>query len=83
LPIHPAVQTNFGRGLELALSGGEDYELLFTGSAEVVDKVKRAASCLVTVIGEIAVGKPEITLIDSQGNPFNLGKAGWEHFVTR
>ena len=31
VPIHPAAKANFGdRSRELALSGGEDYELLFT-----------------------------------------------------
>ncbi|MBA7494072.1 Thiamine-monophosphate kinase [subsurface metagenome] len=84
LPVLPAVKTNFAdKSLELAISGGEDYELLFTGSSEVINKVKRAASCPITIIGEVVAGKPEITLIDSRGNPFNLGKAGWEHFVTR
>ena len=83
VPIQPTVKTNFGGGLELALAGGEDYELLFTASSDLIDKVKSAASCPVTVIGEIVTGKPEVTLIDSQGNPFNLGKAGWEHFATR
>ena len=85
VPIQPAVKANFGaQSLELALSGGEDYELLFTASAEVIGAVKRAASCPITVIGEVVAGKiGEITLVDSQGNPFNLPKAGWEHFATR
>jgi len=85
VPIQPAVRANFGdRALELALSGGEDYELLFTGSAEVIDKVRMVASCPITVIGEIIAGKlGEITLVDSKRNPFNLHKAGWEHFATR
>ena len=83
VPIQPTVKANFSeKSLELALSGGEDYELLFTASAEVIDKVKRVASCPVTVIGEIVADK-KITLVDSQGNPFNLNKAGWEHFFSR
>ena len=83
VPIQPTVKANLiQKSLELALSGGEDYELLFTANAEVIDKVKRAASCPITVIGEIIADK-KITLVDSQGNPFNLGKAGWEHFITR
>jgi len=83
VPIHRLVRANFGdKSLELALSGGEDYELLFTGSAEVIDRVKMAASCPVTVIGEIIADKAgEITLVDSKGNPFDLPKAGWEHFT--
>ena len=85
VPIQPIVKANFGeRALELALSGGEDYELLFTASTEVIDIVRRAASCPITVIGEITPDKlGRITLIDSQGSPFNLNKAGWEHFATR
>ncbi len=84
VPIEPMVKAEFSeRALELALSGGEDYELLFTARAEVIDRVKRAASCPITVIGEIIAGKEGVTLVDSQGNPFNLGKAGWEHFITR
>jgi len=85
VPIEPTVKANFGeKSLELALSGGEDYELLFTGSAEVIDKVRRLASCPVTVIGKITDDKAgEVTLVDRKGNPFKLGEGGWEHFVTR
>ncbi|MFC2017536.1 thiamine-phosphate kinase [Chloroflexota bacterium] len=84
VPIQPAVKANFGdRALELALSGGEDYELLFTASTEVIDKVRMSASCPITVIGEIIADKlGEITLLDSKGNRFDLHKAGWEHFAT-
>ena len=40
VPVQASVKANFGdRALELALSGGEDYELLFTASAEIIDKV--------------------------------------------
>jgi len=83
VPIQPTVKATLSqKSLELALSGGEDYELLFTASAEIIDKVKRAASCPITVIGDIVADK-KITLVDSQGNPFNLGKAGWEHFISK
>ena len=85
VPIQSAVRANFGdKSLELALAGGEDYELLFTGSPEVVAQVKKAASCLITVIGEVVADKRgEVTLVDSQGSPFRLDKTGWEHFTTR
>lgn len=83
VPIQPEVKANFSdSALELALSGGEDYELLFTASTEVIDKVKQTAPCPVTVIGEITADKiGEIVLIDKKGAPFNLGKTGWEHFT--
>ena len=84
VPIQPAVKANFGdRALELALSGGEDYELLFTGSTEVIDKISATAPCPITIIGEMVADKTgKITLVDRQGNPFNLSKGGWEHFTT-
>jgi len=85
VPIEPKVKAKFGdRALELALSGGEDYELLFTGSAEVIDKVRAAVSCPITVVGEIITDKTgKITLVDRKEKPLNLGRGGWEHFATR
>ncbi len=83
VPIQPEVRANCGdSALELALSGGEDYELLFTASTEVIAKVKKAAPCPVTIIGEIVAAKTgEITLLDKKGEPFSLAKTGWEHFA--
>ena len=85
VPVQSVVKVNFGeKCLKLALSGGEDYELLFTGSAKTIDKVKRTGICPVTVIGEIVADKiGEVDLVDSQGNPFNLDNGGWEHFIAR
>ncbi|MBI2832107.1 MAG: thiamine-phosphate kinase [Chloroflexi bacterium] len=82
VPVHSAVKANFGKdALGLALSGGEDYELLFTGSADIIDKVRKAVSCPVTVIGEIMPDTSHrVTLIDSKGKPFDIDKSGWEHF---
>jgi len=82
VPVHPAVVANFGgRALELALSGGEDYELLFTAGAGVIERVEGLLSGPVTVIGEITGdGAGEVTVVDSRGNPLGLAKSGWEHF---
>ncbi|MFH1032265.1 MAG: thiamine-phosphate kinase [Chloroflexota bacterium] len=83
VPICPQVKANFGgEALRMALSGGEDYELLFTAGAETIDKVKVAVSpCPVTVIGEITADKEKgITLVDKQGNPVSLSGTGWDHF---
>jgi thiamine-monophosphate kinase len=84
VPVEPGVKATFGdRALEMALAGGEDYELLFTAKAEVIERVKRKAACPIAVIGEILAGDKGITMLDSQGKPFKLDKAGWEHFITR
>ncbi len=82
LPIHNTVRDNFGeRALELALGGGEDYELLFTGTEKAIGSVKAEAPCPVNVIGEITAGQPgEISLFDNKGNPVSVRETGWEHF---
>jgi thiamine-monophosphate kinase len=88
IPIHPAVKANFGdRALELAVSGGEDYELLFTGNAEAIDKIRKTASCPITVIGQIVASKADakesVELVDNKGNIITPSKTGWEHFTTK
>lgn len=82
LPVHPLVRSSFGdKAPALALSGGEDYELIFTGTADAVNKAKAAIKCPVTVIGEITGGEPgKIELIDAQGKAVKTGKTGWQHF---
>ncbi|MDD5288669.1 MAG: thiamine-phosphate kinase [Dehalococcoidales bacterium] len=83
VPVAAAVKECFGKqALELALTGGEDYELLFTASPRVMNKVKKTIPCPVTVIGEITAEKVgRVTLVDSQGKQFNLKKTGWDHFT--
>ena len=82
VPIAPAVKTAFAeRALELALTGGEDYELLFTASAERVEKIIKAASCPVYVIGDIITDdEHQVQLVNNQGNPVSLSGKGWDHF---
>ncbi len=81
VPVAPAVKNNFQQNyLELALSGGEDYELLFTATPEIISKVSREIACPVTVIGEITEKAGEISLTDSEGKPYNLASTGWDHF---
>ena len=82
LPIHAAVKANFGeKAMEMALGGGEDYELLFTGNAGVIKNVKDNMQCPVTIIGEIIDGEPgKISLLDASGKPVKINKVGWAHF---
>jgi len=82
LPVHESVRESYGeRATEVALSGGEDYELLFTGTSEKIDKIRSSMSCPVTIIGEITEGEPgKIDLIDAGGNTVEINRTGWEHF---
>jgi len=57
----------------LALSGGEDYELLFTASSEQ----KIDAGC----IGEIT--RSGITVIDERGRRMNVCTKGYQHFAVQ
>jgi len=85
VPVHPTVRAAFKDDcLKLALAGGEDYELLFTTRAELMDRVKGQISCPVTVIGEIVADTTsQVRLIDAEGKEIQLEKTGWDHFAWR
>ena len=69
--------------LDLALGGGEDYELLFCGSATVVERAATALDIGVSVIGEIVDRPREVTVIDNKGDVVPVRRAGWDHFGDR
>ncbi len=85
IPIHPNVENCFPEeALFLALSGGEDYELLFTAHEEIIEAAKQHLSVSITVIGEIISESPgNVTVLDKNGNPIIPQKVGWEHFDKR
>ncbi|HEV2299833.1 MAG TPA: thiamine-phosphate kinase [Candidatus Acidoferrales bacterium] len=66
--------------LDLALHGGEDYELLFTvppSLAPRLDRTPGAAS--LKIIGEITSNR-EILLVARDGTSSRLPSLGWDHF---
>jgi thiamine-monophosphate kinase len=63
--------------LELALNGGEDYELLFTAPAGV-QVPRKIAGVPVTRVGRIIPGRKMYLIRDGKRTP--LRPAGWEHF---
>ena len=85
IPIHEAVKDAFPDGyLDLALSGGEDYELLFTASPEIINGAMNSwaivGDCLTSVIGEITARKG-ILVVGADGQPYPVvSSAGWDHF---
>jgi thiamine-monophosphate kinase len=82
IPLHPMVTANFPNHQELALCGGEDYELLFTADEATIGRAKQALDCPVTVIGDITEERlpTRVTVVNSDGNIIPYGKGGWEHF---
>jgi len=66
------------RGLEFALHGGEDYELLFTAAKRKVVP-NEIAGVSITRIGEIVGGKA-VKVATADGRTKRLKVGGWEHF---
>jgi thiamine-monophosphate kinase len=62
-----------------ALSGGEDYELLFTIKQEDYDKIKGSPD--ISVIGYMTEPEEGIKLITKGGNLHNLTAQGWNAFI--
>ena len=85
-PVHPAAAA-FARhnGLDpvdLALNGGEEYELVFTFKPEGLEAVKAAlggVGCTLRVIGE-ATEEKDIVL-SSRGEERPIRPGGWIHFT--
>ena len=78
--IPPGLRKPGSEALDLALNGGEDYELLFTIARKNASRLPRAiAGIPLTVIGEIT--RPtKILLMDSKGRSRLLRPRGWEPF---
>jgi thiamine-monophosphate kinase len=82
LPIHPlALEAGAERAVDLALNGGEDYELLFAAPA-ALRMPRSVAGVRVTRIGRLVRGEA-VSLVDSAGRKRPLKPGGWEHFAGR
>ncbi len=82
IPVNDLVRTIFKeKALDMALGGGEDYELLFTGNARNIAGLRQSIKCPVTVIGDIIKSEPgKIELYNAGGKPVKTGRTGWTHF---
>jgi thiamine-monophosphate kinase len=70
--------------LDLALHGGEDYELLATLPAEAVEPARAALKerfgTSLTEIGEITLGR-DLVAVGDDGSEDPLEPKGWDHFA--
>lgn len=83
IPVHPALKQVFPDDhLELALSGGEDYQLLFTAPKDLMDKVLSALPAPAVAIGGVVEGESgQVSVFDSNtGNQLSIPNKGWDHF---
>ena len=84
LPLSSALTAVFNAATcrELALAGGDDYELCFTVPADRTSDVAPAlaqAGCDATRIGRVVAGSG-VRVLDAHGNELATPQAGWEHF---
>ena len=84
LPLSGAYRKLAGRaGTRNALSGGEDYELLFCARKRdrtLIEKLPTRALVAITRIGTCDSGKNGIVVLDAAGNPVETRAAGHDHF---
>jgi thiamine-monophosphate kinase len=73
--------------LPALLTGGDDYELVFTAPEENADAIVRVAAQVgvsVGAIGRVAhresPNSPIVRVINSDGEPLDVGIGGWRHF---
>ncbi len=82
VPIHPDAEQQALHfkidPITAALSGGEDYELLFTIHPKDLDKVKYLPD--IYIMGEIVSPNEGVQLHTRGGNIHELTAQGWKHF---
>jgi len=88
LPIHAGVLAWEGLRksppLDMALGGGEDYELLFTtGRERQLDDWRQEGRVAVTRIGEVRESEEGVGLVTREGSVRPLEPTGWDHFLRR
>jgi thiamine-monophosphate kinase len=73
--------------LPALISGGDDYELVFTAPTEQIDAIARAAAAIgvpVSAIGGIIRRKhpdaPLVSVSGPDGQALKIGHGGWRHF---
>jgi thiamine-monophosphate kinase len=67
--------------IALAVSGGEDYELLVTGDEETLDRVSDEISTTLTVIGRMTESEQHgARLLNAAGEQLAVAVHGWDHF---
>lgn len=86
LPLSAHYRNNLGEaGFRAALTGGDDYELCFTASADRVDELHTISEkwdCVLSCIGAIEPGSG-LRIKSKDGELVDVGKSGYDHFAIR
>jgi thiamine-monophosphate kinase len=80
LALHPA-------WIDTVLTGGDDYEILFTAPAQAANELKELSRTLgvpIAAIGRMqscSIGeRGKVTALDASGQPLAFDREGWTHF---
>ncbi len=88
IPVHPAAEACFGgEALDLALAGGEDYELVCVAPPALIaaasERLVARGEAALTTIGSVAqrVGtRAEVRVTTANGRPRPVAREGYRHF---
>ena len=89
VPVEPSLRSAYPElATELALTGGEDYELVYVADAGTIAKVNAAQSSIVQedfgIVGEIVPRRgvdAKVTVLDESGREIEFVAKGWDHFA--
>lgn len=90
VPLSPAAVAAIDGNAERlanALTGGDDYEVLFTArpaEAPRISALSRSSGMPITAIGRMTApsprSEPRVAVLDNRGNPMRFVSEGWTHF---
>jgi thiamine-monophosphate kinase len=86
VPLSPAARALVAADpslLTALLTGGDDYEVLFTAAPDAAGAIQAAAARAgtpVARIGRMVAGPPEVVLRDADGAVLDVPRGGWSHF---
>jgi thiamine-monophosphate kinase len=80
VPLSQELRRTYGeKAIDLALTGGEDYQLLLCGRRALFERLVVEGLDL-TIIGEVIEGQPRLEVIGPDGREMAFGAGGWDHF---
>ena len=85
IPFSPQVREalEIKGALEIALTGGDDFQILFTVPAQQAGEMEERAQAVgvkVTRLSDVVAGSGEVAIIGLDGKPLRFDTLSWRHF---